>query len=317
MSELETLQKLRNIAGKAQKKAFIPMEDTLFFNDWVITDYLFSPYHLGKIEIRGITFLASSPLPPGTKLCYLQQEKSSKGAGICIQEKTIQSVPEKEMRSPLTSMGTVFAYLPSNLNNYQMRRIAHQETLLSYSAPYIIRESWGKKLCSLPRVNNRIKPELNAYADQWLKIYNLCVKCRDLLTNAELEEIPRAWDWLRIIVHEYRKIFLNYLCSPEAEKDSSKVETSSSLCQYAEALSNSINPCDPEVEIYKYRLMEICIQIADKADVFRKELWLPYLRSIRNWANVVKSSSNVLAVSCSGNGRLKHQKQGTRIGVTK
>ena len=316
MTEIETLRKLNEIQSKIQKKGFLPKGDILFFNDWAITDYIFSPYHSGTIEIEGITFLSSS-LPAGTKLCYLRHEKNNKMSDFCIKTSVIESIPEKEMRSPLISMGTIFAYLPNNLNDYQMRRIAHEETLLSYAAPYIIRGAWGKKLCSFPRVDNRIRPEFNAYSEQWLKIYNLCVKCRDLLTNTELEKLPRAWDWLRLIVHEHRKIFFDFLCSSEARQNISKVETASELRQYASALADGVNPCDPEAEPHRHRLMQVCIGIADKADVFRKELWNPYLSSVRNWANVAENSTNVLAVSCSDSGEVKRQRQGTGAKVAK
>lgn len=209
-----------------------------------------------------------------------------------------------------------FAYLPPRLTEYQERATALKETWLSYAASYVIREAWSRKGCRLPNVSNRIKPELNAYSEQWLKLYEICGRL-NMLPEDERENMPRAWDLLRLLLYEYRQdAFATYM---RVEKDEpySKREEVAKLRSLADDLSDDVNPIDPTTKPYKYRLMNNCIRVANFSDVFRERFWTPYIRSIRNWARMIDNSPNILAIYTSDDGKTLTQRQGRSNGRSK
>jgi hypothetical protein len=317
----EIYQNLETICGKRQRNELLPSQEIAFFQDWAITDYLFSPYNLGTIEIEGITFTLDSnslpwlpyKIPAEIKLCYLQPAQGKKDTSFFFSPKHMKEIPsaEKEMGHVLASIGTVFVYLPPDLTEFQLRAIAIEETFLSYAAPYIIQKAWGKGMCNMPKIDNRRKPELNTYSEQWLKLYHICIQCRDGLSDSELRDIPRAWDLLRLLVHEHRQNTLASCESSENNRSASKSEIVAELRAIADVLSDGNIPFDPQVQPWKYKLMEICLNLADRAEVFRKNLWVPYLASIRNWAAMMDSSSNIVAIGISADGKIMRQRRGT------
>ena len=310
----EIYQDLETIDRKMQRGDCLSPEEVKFYRAWVIPDYLPSPYNLGTIRIGGITFTSTSAKG---KLSYFQPAQGKKDARFLFTPKDLKEIPEqnKQMKATLASMGTVFVCLPPRLTEFQRRAIAYQEFLFSYAAPYIIRNAWGKGMCKMPKVDNRKKPELNTYSEQWLKLHNICIWCRDLLSEDELQDIPRASDFLRLIIREHRQNLMTRCGASHNnqgdEETISKKAHVAELRAIADALSKGENPCDPKTEPQKSRLMNICLSRVDRAEVFRKNFWTPYLGSIRNWARMIEESSNILATGVSADGRIVHQRRGT------
>lgn len=310
MQNTEISNTLQIIQERFENGEYITAAEVEFVRDWTNCDYVCPPNQLQmiQIEIAG-TGEITTPSPmfysPTKEVCLYNLDKH-----LPFTPPQIDNIPSQEMRSTLINLGTPFAYLPENLGVFDLSRVTHEEALLRFTACYIIRESWGKKLCSLPKVNNASIPILKTYANQWLHIYNLCVKCRDLLTDKELTDVPRAWDLLRFIIHEHRYEFLNF-CSQETTSETSKAAFVGGRRRYAQDLSEYKNPCNKKTAPYMYRLTEVCIQLAERADVFKRDFWLPYIASIRSWADLVESNSSVLAVKRSATGGITKQRQGT------
>ncbi|MBW4607131.1 MAG: hypothetical protein KME22_07880 [Hassallia sp. WJT32-NPBG1] len=312
MQNTEISNTLQIIQERYKHGEFITAAEVEFVKTWANSDYVCPPNQKQIVEVKNILIAEiTTPSPvfySPTKEVFLRELDKH----LPFTPLQIDNIPSQEMRSPLINLGTPFCYLPENLETFVLSGISHEEMLLRFTACYIIRESWGKKLCSLPKVNNTSIPILKTYANQWLSIYNLCVKCRDLLRDEELVNIPRAWDLLRMIIHEHRYEFLNFCNS---QKTTPEIIPKSGYVggrrRYAQDLSEYKNPCNKKTEPHMYRLTEVCIQLAERADVFKRDFWLPYIASIKSWANLVERDSNIVVVGCSATGGIVRQRQGT------
>ncbi|MUG98743.1 hypothetical protein F7734_43210 [Scytonema sp. UIC 10036] len=315
MNEELLWNQLQEIHGRQQKGGIISEEKSKLFNDWVVKSYALTP--IGKLEIHdwrhpnNILFSLSSPaLPHQINLCRVRHKNANKNLGICIKQQTLKKIPVPGMEKPLRSIGSSFILLPNTLNDFQEQRLLQLEFCLSYASVYIIRESWGKNLCSLPKVDNQIKSVLNAWSEPWLQLSNLCIKCRDFLSDAELQQMPRSWDWLDAIAQEHRQSVLKFITSEEVLVSTSKDEEAKAIRDFADFLEDGgANAGSSFEQPQTYRLYSIATNLADKADTFRSDYWQQYISSLRQWAATIKKNSHIIAIHCD-RGKTKRERRG-------
>jgi hypothetical protein len=197
-------------------------------------------------------------------------------------------------------MSSIYAVLPDRLSSFQNKQVSQLETLFSYAAIYIIRELWGSELHLSPRVDNQLKPILNAWSKQWLQIYRLCNHCRDFLTDAELVQFPKTGNWLEAIVNEHRQAVITSLFINDAVKNT-KADIASDTRDFVGLLKQGITPGKGDLENrpHLYRLLEISVPLAAAGkgnSLFCKNYWKPYISSLCDWANIVERNYLIKAV---------------------
>lgn len=262
INEIETAKQLQNIFEKRQKGGIIIKEDAVFFNSKVIQAYESAPIAQIKIEDDFFPFLLSSPVLPHQLALYrLIHPQAGEKTQIEIKSEALKdiSAKDKNMASALMSMSSIYAILPDSLSQFQKKQTSQLEILFSYAAIYIIRELWGGEFHSLPKIDNRLKPILNAWSKQWLQIYKLCQHCRDFLSDAELIKLPRAWDWLNAIVDEHRLVKLMSFYSNDVEEKNAKRDMASDIRDFVKSLRQGIAPeeIQSEKQPHLHRLLTI------------------------------------------------------------
>lgn len=308
MNPDKIFDKLQATFKKKQENGFIPRNEAKTFDEWVIVAYAIAP--IAKVVMDDGLEFPAPVLPHQLKLFKLQNEKK-KCSEMVINNRKLNKIPEREMAPPLRSMASPFAILPITLDDFQMRRIADYENLFAYTSVYIIREAWGKSLCELPKIDNKLKPLANAWSERWFWIFKLCVNCRDFLTKPEQKKILNSWDWLDLIIQECRTSNILQLTNSDDVAHTKNTIVSQER-NFADVLRKYGNPCDSATEPSLYRLIEISTKIAEKAENFRRDFWNPYINSIYHWANVLEHDPYANVVK-SQDGHQKREQRGKRI----
>jgi hypothetical protein len=295
-----------------KQKNGLPLEDSDHDGlAWINTDYASS--RIAQIEIRMGDFLldSSTPvLPQQQDLYRFKNGKTAKWLSPPVKPHVLEKVSGDGADKVLRSMSTPFAVLPNELSEFVLHRVAHTEFMFGYAAAYIIRETWGRNICDLPPVDNKLKPNLNAWSERWFRTAQLCLYCRDQLSEPELRRFLRSWDWLDAITGDYRRAFLVGVYSKGGESIS-KERGANDIRNHAIALEQGINPVDKTSEPSLHRLVEISLKLVI-GDKFRKNLWQPYIESLRNWANTVDDSPFVIAVHQAPSGKTAREYRGKK-----
>ena len=225
------------------------------------------------------------------------------------------------------NMGSAFVRLPKkDLNEYQEHSILQTEARLSYAACYCLHKRWGG-IFSLPPIENRIKSIFNCYSEQWYYLYLMCSEIRDyasLFAGAQRRPPVESWEWLKLIIHDHRKIEYHHWESLQSQENTSCSKVARYFTEQARCLEKKIIPCDPDREFYKYKLLETCMSLAhgindpdsgiftNGSERFRKDFWNPYIASLRKWATKIRSSKGLTAYWRSGDGGIKRRFQGKK-----
>ncbi len=303
-NQIDEMSQLQNIFYKKQKRGMVLEKDKDLFSSKVIQAYVSAP--IAQVRIEDVFFswtpFLSLALPHQLALYKLMHPKTAKETQLALKLQALDKVfaEDKSTANALMSMASTYAVLPNTMSSFQKKQISQLEVFFSYAAIYIIREFWGSKFHPSPKINNQLKPILNAWSKQWLQVYKLCQHCRDFLSDTELERLPKAGDWLEAIVNEHRQAILTYLFTNDVEKNT-KGSIASDIRDFVEHLKQGITPAkvDFENRPYLYRLLEISVPLADvgKGDsLFYKDYWEPYISSLCDWANIVERSSLIKAV---------------------
>jgi len=321
INEIETAKRLQKVFEKRQKRGIIPKEDAVFFNSKVIQAYESAPIAQIKIEDNSSPFLLSSPaLPHQLSLYRLWDKKPGSSLNVEMDSRILEKIQNKDesMARSLASMSSTYAILPDEMSPYQIKQTSQLEILFSYAATYIAKNTWGKEFCSLIKIDNQLKPLLNAWSEHWLQIYKLCQNCRDFLNKAELTRLLRASDWLNEIVNEHRRSVFMFLYSSHIQEINNKGYLAAENRDFAKDLEQGIIPegVDSITQPHLYRLLEISISLADspakESNSFRDHYWKPYISSIRNWANIFERDKLIVAV-WSKNGMTHRENRGRGI----
>ncbi|MBW4505662.1 MAG: hypothetical protein KME64_04015 [Scytonematopsis contorta HA4267-MV1] len=303
---------LNSTYSKYCNGAILPSKELMYFDDWVVKSYALAVKETIEIqELEGIVFNVKRQIPINANLCTLRLNVNKETRFSHVDDKIAKRIPEKNMRRPMQLIGTQFILVPKGLNEYQETRICHYEALFKYVSAYIIREVWGKSLCDLPPIDNKIISEMKAYSEKWLKFYWICKECRDFMTEEMLHKFPRSWDLFNAIIDEYRQSLMSFWLSDKAKNPSSKEEIVQNVRQEFSMLKDCINPYCTETNPYTYKLIETCFRLSNLSEVFLNDFWTPYLKAGRQWAQMIESSPSITA-TYENQGKTARQRRGKR-----
>lgn len=258
----------------------------------VITTYVTDTNLDERLNITiGETTIELKVKPQTSVYCLTSLKLKGKMQDL-IEFPNFSKIPEKDARDTLRTIYSPYVALPTLLPLKIAKRIAEDELGWSYIGAYIIREKWSKSLCSLPKCDNQIKSYLNAEANVWLTVANLCMKCRDLLPKQDLQKYPRSWDWLGEIVKECRVNSYRTIVGSQENIFASKKDYICSIRDTANVLSTrEINPIELEISPRLHQLIDISLKIPYGS--FCQEYWNPYITSLRKWAAALEKSNSV------------------------
>ncbi|NJM20813.1 MAG: hypothetical protein HC874_24995 [Richelia sp. SL_2_1] len=296
-------EELGNI-HRRKRRGVVSRKEREKYKKWVVLTYVKTPIAILEIDAgQGKFVFKTYPIPHQTDLECLKSLSHTPIHDI-LKTPSFNKIPNKTAIHCLRLMHSPFAEIPRGLSKPQIKRLSQYEFELAYTASYIIRETWSKELCSLPNCDNRIKPYLNAQSEVWLKIANLCMKCRDLLPKPDLNKFPRSWDWFDEIVNESRSnFFLGLVNGQDGDDIEQKKDYIELIRETAKKLQDGNNPIDPYTEPEMFKLFEIALEIP--VGHFQTEYWKPYISSLRKWAGALNNCGyakfNPIRVTNSGN----------------
>lgn len=296
---------LQEIDRKMQKGAFITETDNHIFNHWVNTSYGSAPTAKIILPIGedSITF-QSHALRNQLQLQVLRHPKKAVPFWA-IQPSRLNRIPtEDNSREPLRLMLTPYTLLPKKLNKFQAQQLSQLEVLLKYTAAYIIRNRYRKNFCSMPAVDNRLKPFYDAWADRWYRILNLCSLGMDFLNDLEREKTPKSWNWLDAIVQEHRQLQLLELIANEVPLVP-KYEQANFWEIHATSLRKGEIPLDVDSKERPslFRLLNIATRVAGDA-------LMEYIHSVEHFAREIRGNSMVNSVGFGGDGLVRREGRG-------
>ncbi|NJL81158.1 MAG: hypothetical protein HC836_34340 [Richelia sp. RM2_1_2] len=276
-------EELANV-HRRKSRGVVTRKEREKYNKWVVLTYVKTPVAILEIDTeQGKFAFRTHPLPHQTDLECLKSFRHTPIHDI-LKTPNFNKLPDKTAAHCLRLMHSPYAEIPRGLSKPQMQRLSQYEFELAYTASYIIRENWSKELCSLPKCDNRIKPFLNAQSEPWLKIANLCMKCRDLLPKPDLNKFPRSWDWFDAIVNESRSnFFLGIINGQNMDGIEQKKDYIEAIRKTANKLEEGLNPIDPDTHPENFKLFDIALEIPIGG--FKTKYWKPYISSLRFWAD--------------------------------
>ncbi|MEM6751475.1 MAG: hypothetical protein AAF630_00640 [Cyanobacteria bacterium P01_C01_bin.38] len=291
-------QELFSIHSRRLRKGFVTREENKKYNQWVVTAYAKSPIAILNFPYPPIDkiFFDSQVLPHDIKLSFFPPSIEAINGTMILPN--FGKIPDKSAADTLRLMASPFIELPKDLDDLRLKRISQYEFEMSYTAAYIIRKSWSPQLCRLPKWDNKMKSFLDAESEVWLRIANLCMKCRDLLPQSDLKRFPRSWDWFDAIVSESRSRFLFDMMREKTEDISTKKDYTTGIRVTAKALENGDNPFDSSIHPEEFKLFTIASNIPPGN--FKNHYLKPYISSLRNWADAIDHCSNAKFNPISG-----------------
>lgn len=276
---------LSSIHSRKLRKGFVTREENKKYSQWVVTAYAKSPIAILNFPYPPIDniFFDSQVLPDDIKLFFFPP--SIEAINETIKLPNFGKIPDKSAADTLRLMSSPFIQLPKDLDDLRLKRISQHEFEMSYIAAYIIRKSWSPQLCRLPKWDNKVKSYLDAESEVWLRIANLCMKCRDLLPQSDLKRFPRSWDWFDAIVKENRSRVLFDMMREKTDDVSTKKEYIAGIRATAKALESGNNPINSSIHPEEFKLFSIALKIPPGS--FMDDYLKPYIFSLRNWADAL------------------------------
>jgi hypothetical protein len=183
-------------------------------------------------------------------------------------------------------------------------QLAHLEGFWILTSHLVYKKKFDSRHKLPIRLQSDFRAGLEAWADVMKAFFELAIQCH-AVPSKHSSSYANATDWFAGIVRELKSAQLKGLFKVGPK---SKKESVNKFRALVKQLKEDLNPFDPDSEPHTFKLVETAISIQRRADRWRKDYWLPFLKAWSAFTSNVDRNPMWRMVESCENGKFTAQK---------
>ncbi|MEP0873000.1 hypothetical protein NDA01_24740 [Trichocoleus desertorum AS-A10] len=183
-------------------------------------------------------------------------------------------------------------------------QVAHIEGFWALTSHLVYKKKFDSRHKLPIRLQGDFRAGLETWADVVKQFFELAIQCH-ALPSEQSSKYANATDWFSGVVWELKNAQFKGLfkIGPKSKK-----ESVSKFRNLIKKLKEDINPFDPALEPHTFKLVEAAIGIQRRADRWRKDHWIPFLKAWSAFISNIDRNPLWRMVERDENGKFTAQK---------